>query len=228
MGSSVVVLDSKPVSEPLPSLLYTKSEYLYTGDTTSDKDDLYSRLKSLQRQLEFIDIQKEYVKDEQKNLKRELLRAQEEVKSIQSVPLVICQFMEMVDQNNIIIGSTTEYNYYVRILSTINYELFKPFASVALHRHSNALVDVFRLISVFRSLASLRSLMSLTMILEDVISRSRKFVRMYIYLSHIMIYTRKLVLILLEVSYYMAPLELVKQCLPKLLLIIPLSLSSGL
>ncbi|CAI8600427.1 unnamed protein product [Vicia faba] len=177
MGSSAVVLDSKPVSEPLPSLPYTKSEYLYTGDTTSDKDDLYSCLKSLQRQLEFIDIQKEYVKDEQKNLKRELLHAQEEVKSIQSVPLVIYQFMEMVDQNNSIIGSTTESNYYVRILSTINYELLKPSASVVLHQHSNALVDVFRLIPVFRSLASLRSLMSLTMILEDMISRSRKFVR---------------------------------------------------
>lgn len=108
----------------------------------AEEEDLYSRLKSLERQLEFIDIQEEYVKDEQKNLKRELLRAQEEVKRIQSVPLVIGQFMEMVDQNNGIVGSTTGSNYYVRILSTINRELLKPSASVALHRHSNALVDV--------------------------------------------------------------------------------------
>ncbi|MBA0782383.1 hypothetical protein Gotri_000272 [Gossypium trilobum] len=100
--------------------------------TGTEEDDLYCRLKSLQRQLEFIDIQEEYVKDEQKNLKRELLRAQEEVKRIQSVPLVIGQFMEMVDQNNGIVGSTTGSNYY----------LLKPSASVALHRHSNALVDV--------------------------------------------------------------------------------------
>jgi 26S proteasome regulatory subunit T3 len=90
--------------------------------------------------MEFIDIQEEYVKDEQKNLKRELLRAQEEVKRIQSVPLVIGQFMEMVDQNNGIVGSTTGSNYYE--LSTINRELLKPSTSVALHRHSNALVDV--------------------------------------------------------------------------------------
>ena len=33
-------------------------------------------------------------------------------------------------------------NYYVRILSTIDKELLKPNASVALHKHSNALVDV--------------------------------------------------------------------------------------
>ena len=50
--------------------------------------------------------------------------------------------MEMVDQNNGIVGSTTGSNYYVRILSTINREMLKPSASVALHRHSNALVDV--------------------------------------------------------------------------------------
>lgn len=33
-------------------------------------------------------------------------------------------------------------NYYVRILSTIDRELLKPNSSVALHKHSNALVDV--------------------------------------------------------------------------------------
>uniref|UniRef100_A0A7N0VJ01 Proteasomal ATPase second OB domain-containing protein n=1 Tax=Kalanchoe fedtschenkoi TaxID=63787 RepID=A0A7N0VJ01_KALFE len=133
MASSAMLLDPKP----FPSAKYDSSD----AGSASD-DDLYGRLKSLQRQLEFIDIQEEYVKDELKNLKRELLRAQEEVKRIQSVPLVIGQFMEMVDQNNGIVGSTTGSNYYVRILSTINRELLKPSASVALHRHSNALVDV--------------------------------------------------------------------------------------
>jgi Proteasomal ATPase OB C-terminal domain len=41
-----------------------------------------------------------------------------------------------------IVGSTTGNNYYVRILSTLNRELMKPSASVALHRHSNSLVDI--------------------------------------------------------------------------------------
>jgi 26S proteasome regulatory subunit T3 len=105
-------------------------------------EDLYTRMKELQRQLEFLEIQEEYIKEEQKSLKRELLRAQEEVKRIQSVPLVIGQFLEMVDATSGIVGSTTGSNYYVRILSTLNRELLKPSASVALHRHSNALVDI--------------------------------------------------------------------------------------
>ena len=136
----------------------------------------------MQRQLEFLEVQEEYIKDEQKNLKKEYLHAQEEVKRIQSVPLVIGQFLEAVDQNTGIVGSTTGTlfllrssmhlhvffilpnpatcnvnlkafikieivffigsNYYVRILSTIDRELLKPSASVALHKHSNALVDV--------------------------------------------------------------------------------------
>ena len=47
-----------------------------------------------------------------------------------------------VDANSGIVGSTTGSNYYVRILSTLDRELLKPSASVALHRHSNALVDI--------------------------------------------------------------------------------------
>ncbi|KAK8937709.1 hypothetical protein KSP40_PGU006870 [Platanthera guangdongensis] len=130
---------NSPSNLPPPSFSVLRTDVVTSVD---EEEDLYGRLKSLQRQLEFINIQEEYVKDEHKNLKRELLRAQEEVKRIQSVPLVIGQFMEMVDQNNGIIGSTTGSNYYVRILSTINRELHKSSASVALHRHSNALVDV--------------------------------------------------------------------------------------
>jgi 26S proteasome regulatory subunit T3 len=107
-----------------------------------NEEDLYNRLKNLQIQIDFLSIQEEYIKDEQKNLKRELLRAQEEVKRIRSVPLVIGQFLEMIDPVTGIVGSTTGSNYYVRILSTIDRELLKPASSVALHRHSNSLVDV--------------------------------------------------------------------------------------
>jgi len=117
----------------------------YVPPTTNledlDADDLYVRYKKLQQELEFLEVQEEYIKDEQRNLKKEYLHAQEEVKRIQSVPLVIGQFLEAVDEHTGIVGSTTGSNYYVRILSTIDRELLKPSASVALHKHSNALVE---------------------------------------------------------------------------------------
>ncbi|THD18595.1 Proteasome 26S subunit ATPase 4 [Fasciola hepatica] len=116
--------------------------YGYVDPLHLSEDDLYVKLKSLKKQIEFIQIQENYIKDEQKNLKKEYRHAQEEVKRIKSVPLVIGQFLEAVDQNTGILGSTTGSNYYVRILSTIDRELLKAGASVALHKHSNALVDV--------------------------------------------------------------------------------------
>eukprot|EP00892_Ulva_mutabilis_P004610 jgi/Ulvmu1/2520/UM138_0025.1 len=119
-----------------------KAEDAVMSPPVAANNDLYIKLKSLQRELEFLEIQEEYIKEEQRNLKRELLRAEEEVKRIQSVPLFIGQFLEMVDANSGVVSSTTGANYYVRILSTLNRELLKPSSSVALHRHSNALVDI--------------------------------------------------------------------------------------
>ncbi|CAM9363061.1 unnamed protein product [Ectocarpus sp. 4 AP-2014] len=104
--------------------------------------DVYVKLKSLQKHMEFLDIQEEYIKDEMKNLKRELIRAKEEIKRIQSVPLVIGQFNEIIDANYGIVGSTAGSNYFVRILSTLDREVLKPNTSVALHRHSHSVVEI--------------------------------------------------------------------------------------
>ena len=40
----------------------------------ASQTDLYSRMKALQKHLQFLDIQEEYIKDEMSNLKRELVR----------------------------------------------------------------------------------------------------------------------------------------------------------
>lgn len=118
------------------------SEGISTQSNETSSKDKYLQLKKLERQYELLNLQEEYIKDEQRHLKRELVRAQEEVKRIQSVPLVIGQFLEPIDQHTGIVASTTGSNYSVRILSTLDRELLKPSSSVALHRHSNALVDI--------------------------------------------------------------------------------------
>ncbi|KAI3646831.1 hypothetical protein MP228_009759 [Amoeboaphelidium protococcarum] len=107
-----------------------------------EEEDLYSKMKRLESHLEFLQLQEDYIKDEQKALKRELLRAKEEVKRIKSVPLVLGQFLEPIDEHTGIIGSTTGSNYVVRVLSTLDREQLKPGTSVALHRHSSAVVEI--------------------------------------------------------------------------------------
>lgn len=108
----------------------------------SSEDDLYAKYKALLRQEEFLDLQEEYVKDEMRNLKRELIRAKEELRRIQSVPLMIGQFNEMIDTNYGIVNSTAGSTYYVRVLSTLDREKLKPNTSIALHRHSHSVVDI--------------------------------------------------------------------------------------
>lgn len=108
----------------------------------ANTDITYDEMKTLERQLEFIVIQEDYLKDEMRNLKRELLRATEEIKRIQSVPLVIGQFHELISPEYGIVSSTAGSNYYVRILSTLDKEKLKPNTSIALHRHSHSVVNV--------------------------------------------------------------------------------------
>ncbi|KAA0146433.1 hypothetical protein FNF27_04334 [Cafeteria roenbergensis] len=103
---------------------------------------LYAKLKTAQRTMELLAIQEEYIKDEMRNLKRELSRAKQEIKKIQSVPLSIGTFSEMIDQYHGIIGSTNGTSFLVRVLSTLDRELLKPNTSVAMHRHAHSVVDV--------------------------------------------------------------------------------------
>lgn len=118
-----------------------EAESLLKRKEQRDCEDLYTQYKILQRKLELIEIQEDYIKDEIKNLRQEQQWSQQEVKRIQSVPLVIGQFLEPIDHYHCIVASTTGSNYYVRVLSTIDRELLKPSSSVALHKISNALVD---------------------------------------------------------------------------------------
>ena len=59
-----------------------------------DTEDLYTQLKALQRQEEFLDIQEEYIKDEMRNLKRELIRAKEvsQILSLDRLYLVLIYY----------------------------------------------------------------------------------------------------------------------------------------
>ena len=66
----------------------------------------------------------------------------QELKKIQSTPLIIGQFNEMVDTNYGIVSSTAGSTYYVRVLSVLDREKLKPNTSIALHRHSHSVVDI--------------------------------------------------------------------------------------
>lgn len=72
----------------------------FEDDLSLTDEDLYLRLKETEAEIEFINLQEEFIREEHKNLKKELLRAKEEIKRIQAVPLVIGQFIEMIDMQH--------------------------------------------------------------------------------------------------------------------------------
>jgi len=105
-------------------------------------NDAASKLEQLDHLKAVIEAQNEYIEKETRSLKRQLIRAKEEVKRIQSVPLIVGQFTEMIDNKYGLVSSTTGTTYHVRVLSTINKEELTTGGSVALHRHSQSVVNV--------------------------------------------------------------------------------------
>jgi 26S proteasome regulatory subunit T3 len=100
----------------------------------------YSRMKTLEEQLALIDVKQSYVTNELRHLRRELIRAQDELKSVQAVPLTVGSFSEMVDANFAVIDNSGQS--LVRVMRTIDRRLLKPNTTVGLHRHSLSVVDV--------------------------------------------------------------------------------------
>jgi len=101
----------------------------------------YIQYKQKEKELSLMKIRKEYVLKEIESLKRELAREKEEINRVKSVPLLMGQFLEIVDKNTAIVSTTAGTTAVVKILSTVNRELFLPNTSVALHKHSSAIVD---------------------------------------------------------------------------------------
>jgi len=63
------------------------------------------KMKDLESQMEILQIQEDYLRDEQRHLKSEYVRSKEEIKRIQSVYLGTGNFVEMIDDAYGIIGS---------------------------------------------------------------------------------------------------------------------------
>jgi hypothetical protein len=73
------LLQPNPMAASVEISLFKSAD---AGKSKEVEKDSFIRLKNVERKLQFLQIQEDYIKDEVKNLKRELLRAQEEVRSI--------------------------------------------------------------------------------------------------------------------------------------------------
>lgn len=102
---------------------------------------IYEKYKTKQYDLDLLCREETQCLKDINMLKVELMRAKEEIKRVKSVPLIMGTFLEAIDEHTAIVCSTCT-NSVVKILSTVDRELLKPNTTVALHRHSSAIVDV--------------------------------------------------------------------------------------
>ncbi|KAF1745579.1 hypothetical protein MXB_2008 [Myxobolus squamalis] len=131
------------VLKPCPSFSYEQDEtFIKLIENSKKNGDPYLVLKSMQNIEEYMKITEEMLKEEIKSLEREYRYAEEEIKRLKSVPILVGQFLEPIDQNYAVVSSTAGSNHYVRVLSSVNRELLKSGTSVALHKQTNVVVDV--------------------------------------------------------------------------------------
>jgi len=123
--------------------LAPKEEQMEVEEITPKKkgSDLYVQWKESERQVQYLSEQEGYIKFEIQHLRHELLHARREIARIQSVPLLIGQFVEMVDENYSVVNSAND-QFFVRVLSTLNREDLKTNCSIALHKHSHSVVEI--------------------------------------------------------------------------------------
>ena len=117
-------------------------ETTQTKSNITSMKEAYIKMKSLQSDLEHLKLIDSYIHAEQASLQLELTLARQELKTIQSTPLFIGQFVEMVDKDTAVVQLSHSNTSYVKVLSTIDRELLKPGTSTAHSKHGNALVDV--------------------------------------------------------------------------------------
>lgn len=99
--------------------------------------ELYEKLRGLEKELESLDIKEKYLQDEIRYLRCEASHAKEEITAMQAVPLSVGEFSEMIDPTTAVVDQRL-----VHVLKTIDRRLLKAGTNVALHRGSNAIVDV--------------------------------------------------------------------------------------
>ncbi|KHJ88835.1 26S proteasome subunit P45 family protein [Oesophagostomum dentatum] len=115
----------------------------------------YCRLKKLENELDHLQVMEDYVKLETRNLEKELLHAQEELTSVFHSFTIFCRLSESNPFHSL---SASFLKLSIKIMPFwaaqqdrttmcecyrfLDRELLKPGCSVALHKYSNALVDV--------------------------------------------------------------------------------------
>ncbi|KAM0674502.1 26S proteasome regulatory subunit 6B [Gurleya vavrai] len=118
-------------------------EILKKNESLSESSlNIYFEYKKLYNYHNLLQLRQNHLTEEISYLQKELQRVKAEFDRVKSVPLIMGQFIEAIDSQTAIISTSSGHNQVVKMLSSVDRESLRPNTSVALHKHSSAIVDV--------------------------------------------------------------------------------------
>lgn len=133
--------DSNEIKKPK---LKNTLSCLKNKPTSKQYEDLQliKELKDSEERLEFLKISLKNHEDTLLNSKLKLQQTRNKIERFKSVPLIIGQLSEVIDENTAIVMSFSGMLSVVKILSTVDRTKLKPNSIIALNKNSLAIVDV--------------------------------------------------------------------------------------
>ncbi|CEF66325.1 RE01104p [Strongyloides ratti] len=111
-------------------------------DDIKECGDIFEQYLRLTKLVEHLSTKEDYLRDAIRECKNEIAHANEELKTLQSVPLLVGEFLEAIDKNYCVVETSTGINYHVRVSSNVDKSKLHVGTAVALMKRSNAIVDI--------------------------------------------------------------------------------------
>uniref|UniRef100_A0A0K0ECN3 AAA domain-containing protein n=1 Tax=Strongyloides stercoralis TaxID=6248 RepID=A0A0K0ECN3_STRER len=111
-------------------------------DDIKEYNDIFEQYLYLTKLVEHLSAKEDYLRDAIRECRNEIAHASEELKALQSVPLLVGEFLEAIDKNYCVVETSTGINYHVRVSSNVDKSKLHVGTAVALMKRSNAIVDI--------------------------------------------------------------------------------------
>uniref|UniRef100_A0A0K0F6S4 Probable 26S protease regulatory subunit 6B (inferred by orthology to a C. elegans protein) n=1 Tax=Strongyloides venezuelensis TaxID=75913 RepID=A0A0K0F6S4_STRVS len=111
-------------------------------DDIIESDNVFEQYLRLTKLIKHMSVKEDYLRDAIKECRNEIAHSNEELKILQSVPLLVGEFLEAIDKNYCVVETSGGINYYVRVASNVDKSKLHPGTAIGLMKRSNALVDI--------------------------------------------------------------------------------------
>lgn len=114
------------------------------GKDIAEKDRSYllSYTRHLERKIRTLETEKQLIDNERMRMEREIASMRNDLEQMKRSPLITGQIVDVLDDNRAVVRSSSGPSFVVTIIKSINQDLLKPNARVAMNQRNFAIVEV--------------------------------------------------------------------------------------